>query len=109
MSKHTLGPWRVDPYCSTRIETAEPDATGNRMHIADVRGWGHLTGHGGRRMSIEGADAVQRAHARLIAAAPQLLDALKAKVRVEYSSNPHEHSRVDAEVRALIAEVEGDG
>lgn len=40
--------------------------------------------------------------------APQLLDALKAMVHVQYSSNPHEHSRVDAEARALIAEVEGE-
>jgi hypothetical protein len=49
------------------------------MHVAEVRGWGHLTGRGGGCAFPEDkAIAIQAANARLIAAAPDLLRELKS-------------------------------
>lgn len=55
------------------------------MHVAQVRGWGWLTGHGsdGPRLTDYEALQVQKANARLIAATPDLIDEvlrLRAKV-----------------------------
>lgn len=46
------------------------------MKICDIRGWGHLTGSGALHLPEAEAIAIQEANGRLIAAAPELLDAL---------------------------------
>lgn len=49
------------------------------MFVAEVRGWGHLTGKGGGcAFDDKKAMGIQDANARLIAAAPELLDFVKA-------------------------------
>lgn len=49
------------------------------MHVAEVRGWGHLTGRGGGcALDETQAVAIQEANAAIISAAPELLAALKA-------------------------------
>jgi hypothetical protein len=61
------------------IQTVGEPYGNGPMHVADVRGWGHLTGRGGGCAFPEDkAIAIQEANARLIAAAPDLLAALRA-------------------------------
>ena len=52
-----------------------------QMHVAQVRGWGWLTGYGsnGPRLSDEEAIAVQKANARFIAYAREAMPALSAE------------------------------
>ena len=90
MSAHTPGPWRVDKHAF--MVFAENPYKHDLMHIADIRGWGHLTGTGGGcGMSDEKAEAIQRANADLIAAAPDMLAALKALVAQFQSISDHQH------------------
>ncbi|MDE2107557.1 MAG: hypothetical protein KGL39_60755 [Patescibacteria group bacterium] len=80
-AKFTPGPWRLDVnlYQATIWgKTAKGD-----MKIADLRGWGHLTGVGGLRLSGEQAAEIQDATGHLIAAAPDLYEALKAMLEAD--------------------------
>ena len=45
-------PWRIEPYCTNLICDA------NGTHIADVRGWGHLTGTGAGGLGLPSKEAV---------------------------------------------------
>lgn len=73
MTKHTPGPWKYNPksgwitsdYCCER----------GPMHIADIRGWGHLTGHGHGAHAMPWLDAtiIQEANANIIISAPEML------------------------------------
>lgn len=73
---HTPGPWRSD-------RDARAVYAGD-MRICDIRGWGHLTGQGHTALDLSPQEAVviQTANARLIAAAPDMLAALKAVRKV---------------------------
>jgi hypothetical protein len=77
-AKHTPGPWEqiID---GDMVGAMNPYGHG-MMNIADIRGWGHLTGTGACRLSEKDAIAIQEANARLIASAPELLEALKTLV-----------------------------
>ena len=87
MTKHTPGPWKVSqpsywinaPHCCER----------GPMHVADARGWGHLTGkgHGAHGMEAKEAIAIQEANAKLIAAAPDLLAACQAMAEWDAAEN----------------------
>lgn len=68
--------------------------------IADVRGWGHL------QYLPNGAD-VQDANGRLIAAAPDLLEALE-RLMVECDLVSEDAVKAYANARAVIAKATGD-
>lgn len=69
MAEYIEGPWTLDPHTGLIIY-----ALGNQMRIADVRGWGYLTGkgHGALGLPHYQARAIQQANAALIASAPAL-------------------------------------
>jgi hypothetical protein len=73
MSEHTPGPWRVLNHASGHVGFIAVVA-GERTHICDVFPYG-------TRASTAGLDE-HLANARLIAAAPDLLAALKEAVRI---------------------------
>ena len=72
---HTAGPWTPD---SRAMSVWAEDHRG-KFPICDIRGWGHLTGkgHGALGLPETEAIAIQMANARLIAAAPKMLSALR--------------------------------
>lgn len=86
------------------------------MRIADVRGWGHLTGKGigGWAYSDDMAIGIQEANARLIAAAPEMLAVLKnIWLRCEVRGDDDEREirrqmhHINTMARAAIAKAEG--
>lgn len=79
---HTPGPWAADDLSLHVTTVGDPYGYGPMM-IANVRGWGHLTGRGACSLDDDAAIAIQQANARLMAAAPELLAALK-EVVIEY-------------------------
>lgn len=76
MTKHTPAPWVGDKHGYVWAE-------GGQMPICTIRGWGYLTGAGAKYLSQEEAIAIQDANMRLICAAPEMLEALKAWRAVE--------------------------
>jgi hypothetical protein len=103
-AKFTMGPWMVD---HTRIVTAVPVYGKGEMHIADVRGWGFLTGRGSGALAMaEGlAIVIQDANARLIAAAPAMYTML-ARFRDEPQKADGGYE-IAMELRDLLAGIEG--
>lgn len=114
-SKHTPGPWKVG-YRAIDVG-CENAKIGGYTKLFDVRGWGYLTGngHGGLNLPTEEAFEIQKASAHLIAAAPDLLDALKTFVTeyvalVESGDAGHWDAEKETKViaaRAAIAKAEG--
>lgn len=70
----TPGPWESE----TEYECAVY-AHNHQMKIADIRGWGYLTGKGQGGLGLSSAEAskIQNANARLIAAAPEMFEFIK--------------------------------
>lgn len=115
--KHTPGPWITGNHWPVGWIMAEGVEKGP-MHVADIRGWGYLTGrgHGALGLSHEDAAAIQDANGRLIAAAPELLDAARLALQIAESTIRSEFdgtSMVDGllaqlgPVRAAIAKALG--
>jgi hypothetical protein len=114
-AKHTPGPWRAIDYPG-----ADKVFAGD-FHICDIRGWGYLTAV--QKLSDEEAIKVQDANARLIAAAPELLAALKGiltlmqsgRLRPNTSADPHPYPDVrltpfvEAEGAAIHAIAKAEG
>jgi hypothetical protein len=94
MSKHTPGPWRVDGTQTLYIE-------------AVVRpGWLQEVAAVGPTEADSGYGEQQKANARLIASAPDLLDALKRIIDADDSKELTQH---DIELgRAAIAKATGN-
>jgi hypothetical protein len=66
----------------------EVRAMDGQMKVCDIRGWGYLTGKGARALPDDEAVAIQKANENLIAAAPELYEALEAALAIhgeEYS------------------------
>ena len=84
------------------------------MHVAEVRGWGYLTGggHGALGLDNDSAVAIQVANAHLIAAAPDLAQALQGMVDAywrgsEDSDDEHAPSMVKA-AQAALSKARGE-
>lgn len=100
--RHTPGPWSVD---AMSMHVSAKDSKGY-MRIADIRGWGHLTGNGYGALGLPDVEAaaIQKANAHLIAAAPDMLAALKDCLPL------FDHvacGEVEDRIRAAIAKAEG--
>lgn len=69
--------WKPDPHAPDTIYG--PSLKGGVARLADVRGWGYLTGggHGALGLPGEKAREIQDALGRLIAAIPALVSALQ--------------------------------
>jgi hypothetical protein len=78
----TPGPWVQMEANPTWIEAPSHCERG-AMHIADVRGWGHLTGggHGAHGMGFAEARAIQDANGAFISHAPTDIAALLEEVK----------------------------
>ena len=113
MSKHTPGPWRVgnsdEVYAGTKI-VAGTYSSGDYMPHPEAKIDGQQVG------LVEPKESI--ANVRLIAAAPEMLEALKAAEQIlKRSPNLVTNDRgrfrnvstisVEAEVRAAIAKAEG--
>ena len=100
-AKHTPGPWR----CLQRgTQVWGRSVGGSRLvesdHlIGDVRGWGHI-------QYLPNGEGVQDANGRLIAAAPDMLEALEKLARL---GNGDEYGNSDGNMiaRAAIAKATG--
>lgn len=76
MTLHTMGPWAYDP--RSGWISADNCCHRGSMHVADIRGWGHLTGGGmAHALPPKEAKEIQDANAKLICAAPEMLAVLK--------------------------------
>ncbi len=96
MSKHRPGPWHVSKYLGEPSGTLQVVHASGDVQVADCREtWGY-------RLSVEEAQA----NARLIAAAPDLLEACKAALAVREKNGMGEVG-VSAQLRAVIAKAEG--
>lgn len=107
MTQHTPGPWQAvkDQFGGTVGATRIDAANGHAVAYARERG---PNGHDGE------------ANARLIAAAPELLEALKELARLVHQNNALQHAGIEVsadawgqmyqvtnEARAAIAKAEG--
>ena len=79
MNKFLQGKWIADEvgeYVFTRM----PE--GCLIPVAQMRSWGYLTGIGGAHLSSDEAIEIQKANARLIAAAPEMYRLLKVWTQI---------------------------
>jgi hypothetical protein len=97
MSKHTPGPWTADQYGG--IE----DARGMTVAVC-VQGEQWQTADGG----IDVEEFPYEANARLMAAAPELLEALKELYNASLVMEQPRFYKALAEAKKVIAKIEGD-
>lgn len=71
----TPGPWTYDDKSGWVV--SDNCCQRGPMHVADIRGWGHLTGqgHGAHAMKWDEAVVIQKANAAVIASAPDFYEA----------------------------------
>jgi hypothetical protein len=94
-SKHTPGPWTYS--LNTGVVRSESNDLPKWSHhvICDLRRWSH-----------EGDTFIHPGNARLIAAAPELLEALKEMLEVWEEDHAYGATHAD-KARAAIAKAEG--
>lgn len=102
MSKHTPGPWTYEAVSQTVYGISEGgcNKTVEPFMIANVRGWGHL------QYLPNGAE-IQDANGRLLAAAPDLLEALENIVALSQNHNCYEFEAYSKALDA-IAKAKGE-
>ena len=105
MSKHTPGPWSVGEV-SHKKQRVDIDSLHADQTVGHQTWRGLARAYGCEDMPAEGT-AVMLANARLIAAAPELLEALE---RIVASDPTHTHFATLAisEARAAIAKATGE-
>jgi hypothetical protein len=96
-------PWVADEYGYINADG------GKGMMVAMVRGWGHLTGTGALNLPPKEAAAIQDAYGRILAAAPDLLDALIKVVAVADRRTVEFDAARAAITKATGGEVEPGG
>lgn len=106
MSRHTPGPWAY---------TTAPEGWCFNVHQADDADTNHPHSCDVAFMTVScDPKAVQEANARLIAAAPELLDALKhcESMLMSYSIDRVDHEQIEdkalTKIRAAIAKATGE-
>ncbi len=101
--KHTPGPWSL--HMASGWVNADHCCGRGPMHVADVRGWGHLTGHGhgAHAMKWDDAKVIQEANGRLIAAAPEMLEALEECLAILRRATDDINDVYDARYLTLVA------
>lgn len=100
MSEHFPRPWKIDPHALSIYSSETPKGC---ARVADLRGWGYLTGKGYGALGLSDDDgiAAQRANAELIVKAVNSHDALVAAMesiagwRKVNISGEYEHSLRD--------------
>lgn len=98
MNKFIKGRWYADD-CGRYIFTK-----GENIPIAEIRGWGYLTGSLG--LSDDEAYKIQKANARLIAASPEMYDWIKRFLRrigVTANNGYVDECRVHGDIREILA------
>lgn len=83
----TPGPWMDLGGDANMIYTVGSPYGHGQMHVADVRGWGHLTGRGACAMEEAPALEIQRANAEVILLSRTALPLLLAAVREEVEAH----------------------
>lgn len=110
MSKHTPGPWSEIPQHAAGPMIAKVIETGKQMEPTRLRLIAHMLQRGDSLIE-------DQANAKLIAAAPALLEALEASAPVVCSMNcesvkttdhPWHHSPFCMQVQAVIAAAKGE-
>lgn len=110
-AKHTPGPWFVG-YNGLDVGCINAKI-GGHAKLFDIRGWGYLTGggHGALGLSNDDAVRIQSANANLIAAAPDLLEALYRLMRECEMEGLESRAGFDCWIgnaRAAIAKANGN-
>lgn len=82
---HTPGPWTYDDKSGWISSNA--CCHRGKMHVADIRGWGHLTGkgHGAHGMAFSEAKVIQDANGAAIIAVPDFMEAAAMMTAAEQS------------------------
>lgn len=97
MSKHTKGPWLTD---RNNTHTGQIATIHHCFNNDWVEIWSSETGMG---------EAEQEANARLIAAVPELLEALEEVIDAwQYGSSIEEASEVYKKAKQIIAKAKGE-
>lgn len=91
-TQHTAGPWEIRPSSNSN----------------NGAGWRDIVSTGGEFSPAYVGEALEQ-DARLIAAAPDLLAALRAYVELEESAAPYSSSPMREHARAAIAKATGNG
>lgn len=105
MTDHTSTPWRVDEPGLWIVADNVPKGP---MHVADVRGWGYLTGAGYGALGLKSGDAlaIQRANAAFIVRAVNahnaLVDALK-EAQPFIDNAPTDTARLSLDIREALS------
>lgn len=106
MGERTPGPWVVEEPTLWIVATNVPKG---RMHVADIRGWGYLTGKGDGAlgMSYDDAFEIQKANAAFIVKAGNSHDDLITALRRIVSLDKENAARYAQSIaREALAKVQ---